>query len=186
MRTLGSNSGEGFAESLAGLDRPIVLGLVDPNRYQEAIEVVLRYFTSKLPRGIYVTINKPFTILTKSFEKVGLPVNSLFFIDAITSVPSLVEESTYTCLGSEANLSNLCIATSKAVSRFTEEKFIVLDSLSTLLIYNDGRAVARFAHLLTEKMRGWGTTGSLLTVEMNPKRDLVPQLAPFCDKVVKI
>jgi archaellum biogenesis ATPase FlaH len=183
---LGSDSGAAFAESLAGLDKPIVLGLVDPNRYQEATEVVLRYFTGKLPRGIYVTINKPFRILSKSFEKAGLPVESLFFIDGITSVPTPVEESTYTCLGSGADLSNICIATSKAVSRFNEEKFIVLDSLSTLLIYNDGRAVARFAHLLTEKMRRWGTTGSFLTVEMNPKRDLVPQLAPFCDKVVKI
>jgi hypothetical protein len=35
-------------------------------------------------------------------------------------------------------------------------------------------------------MRRWGISGFLLTVELNPKRDLVPQLAPFCDKVVKI
>ena len=181
-----SDSATILAESLEGLERPIVLCLVDPNRYQEAVESVLRYLTSKLHCGIYITFNKPFATLTKSFEKAGLPVEYLSFIDGITVVSSPLEEGSNTFLGPAADLSNLCIATSKAVSRLNEEKFIVLDSLSTLLIYNDGRAVAKFAHLLTEKMRRWGTSGFLLTVELNPKRDLVPQLAPFCDKVVRI
>lgn len=175
-----------LAESLEGLERPIVLCLVDPNHYQEACESVLRYLTGRLHAGIYITFNKPVATLTKSFTKAGLPVDSLFFIDGITMVSSPVEESSHTFLGSAADLSNLCIATSKAVSRFTEEKFIVIDSLSTLLIYNESRAVAKFAHLMTEKMRRWGTSGFLLTVEMNPKRDLVSQLAPFCDKVVRL
>jgi archaellum biogenesis ATPase FlaH len=183
---LESDSAAILAESLKGLERPIVLCLVDPNRYQEAVESVLRYLTGRLHRGIYITFNKPVATLTKLFEKVGLPVESLFFIDGITVVSSPVEERSYTFLGPATDLTNLCVATSRAVGRFDEEKFIVLDSLSTLLIYNEGRAVCKFAHLLTEKMRRWGTSGFLLTVEMNPKRDLVPQLAPFCDKVVKI
>ncbi len=183
---MGLDSATSLAESLEGLEKPIVLGLVDPNRYQEAVELVLRYLTGRIHFGIYITFNKPFATLTKSFEKVGLPVESLFFIDGITMVSSPIEERSHTLLGPATDLSNLCVATSKAVSQSNEEKFIVLDSLSTLLIYNDGRAVAKFAHLLTEKMRRWGTSGFLLTCEMNPKRDLVPTLAPFCDKVVKL
>jgi hypothetical protein len=35
-------------------------------------------------------------------------------------------------------------------------------------------------------MRRWNTAGSLLTVEMNAEKDVISQLAPFCDKVVKI
>ena len=185
-QSLESGSATSLSESLEGLERPIVLCLVDPNRYQESVELVLRYLTVKNSRGIYITFNKPSETLTKLFEKVGLPVESLFFIDGITMVSSPVEDGSHTFLGPAADLSNLCVATSKAVSRFSEEKFIVLDSLSTLLIYNDGRAVCKFAHLLTEKMRRWGTRGFLLTVELSPKRDLVPQLAPFCDKVVRI
>jgi archaellum biogenesis ATPase FlaH len=183
---LGSDPATNLAESLEGLEKPIVLGLVDPNRYQEAVESVLRYLTGRIHSGIYITFNKPFATLTKSFEKVGLPVESLFFIDGITMVSSSVEEGSHTLLGPATDLSNVCVATSKAVSRFNDEKFIVLDSLSTLLIYNDAQTVAKFAHLLTEKMRRWGTSGFLLTCEMNPKRDLVPTLAPFCDKVVKL
>lgn len=186
MSVMESSSHGSIAESLEGLEKPIVLALVDPIHYQDAVVGLLRYFTGKVPRGIYVTLNKPFAVLSKTFEKAGISVGSLFFVDAITNVPSVQEESSSICLGSATDLSNLCIATSKAVNRFSEEKFLVLDSLSTLLIYNDHRAVAKFAHLLAEKMRRWGTSGCLLTVEMNAERDVVLQLAPFCDKVVKL
>jgi len=175
-----------IAESLEGLDRPVVLALIDPIRYHEAVLGLLRYFEAKTTHGIYVSLNKPFAVLTKAFEKAGVPTQSLFFVDAITNVPTAQEDSTANCLGSGIDLSNLCIGISRAVNRFSEEKFLLLDSLSTLLIYNDAKAVAKFAHLLTEKMRRWGMSGSLLTVEMNAERDVVSQLAPFCDKVVRI
>ncbi len=181
-----SKSGANIAESLEGLEKPVVLALIDPVRYQDAVVDLLKYFEAKTPRGIYVSLNKPFAVLTKAFERAGLSTQSLFFVDAITNVPTAQEGSTANCLGSGIDLSNLCIGISKAVNRFTEEKFLLLDSLSTLLIYNDSKAVAKFAHLLTEKMRRWGTSGSLLTVEMSAERDVVSQLAPFCDKVVKI
>jgi hypothetical protein len=126
---LESESVADLAKSLEGLERPIVLGIVDPNRYQEAIELVLRYLTSRLHRGIYITINKPFATLNRLFEKEGLPVKSLSFIDGITSAPSPEEEHTHTFLGPAADLNNLCIATSRVVSQFSEEKFIVLDSI---------------------------------------------------------
>jgi len=181
-----SKSGVSIAESLDGLEKPVVLALIDPVRYQDAVIDLLTYFEAKAQRGIYVSLNKPFAVLTKAFEKAGLSTQPLFFVDAITNVPTAQEGPTSNCLGSGIDLSNLCIGISKAVNSFSEEKFLFLDSLSTLLIYNDAKAVAKFAHLLTEKMRRWGTSGSLLTVEMNAERDVVSQLAPFCDKVVKI
>ena len=175
-----------ISDSLESLEKPVVLALIDPIRYQEAVIGLLRYFMGKVPRGIYVSLNKPYAVLAKTFEKSGISVDSLFFVDAITNVPALQEETDHSCLGSTVDLSSLCIATSKAVNRFAEDKFLVLDSLSTLLIYNESKAVAKFAHLLTEKMRRWNTSGSLLTVEMNAEKDVVSQLAPFCDKVVRI
>jgi hypothetical protein len=175
-----------IVQALQELDNPIVLTLIDPMRYQEAVFGVLKYFASKSSRGVYVTLNKPFSVLTKNFEKAGIPSNSLFFVDGVTNVSAVEEASDHACLGSGIDLSNLCIGISRAVGQLKDEKFLLLDSLSTLLIYNESRAVSKFAHLLTEKMRRWNTQGSLLTVEMNAEKDVVSQLAPFCDKVVKL
>jgi hypothetical protein len=183
---LGVELSGSIGESLDGLERPVVLALIDPIKYQDAVLALLRYFTAKVPRGIYVSLNKPFSVLSKTFEKSGIAPSSLFFVDGITNVPSIQEEKDHACLGSGVDLSNLCIGISKAVNAISEDKFLFLDSLSTLFIYNDPKAVAKFAHLLTEKMRRWNTPCSLLTVEMNTERDVVSQLAPFCDKVVKL
>jgi len=176
---------DNISSALRDFDRPIVLTLIDPMRYQEAVLEVVKYFTAK-SKGVYVTLNKPFSVLTKNFEKVGISSDSLFFVDGVTNVPALEENAGHSCLGAGIDLSNLCIGISRAVNKIQSEKFLLLDSLSTLLIYNDTKAVSKFAHLLTEKMRRWNTAGSLLTVEMNSEKDVVSQLAPFCDKVVKI
>ncbi len=177
---------ERISETLRDFDNPIVLTLIDPMRYQEATVDILNYFSKKSSRGIYVTLNKPFSVLMKTFGNAGVPAESLYFVDGITNVPSPEEGKDHACLGSGVGLSNLCIGISRAVNLFEGEKFLLLDSLSTLLIYNDPKSVSKFAHLLTEKMRRWNTSGSLLTVEMNAEKDVVSQLAPFCDKVVKL
>jgi KaiC/GvpD/RAD55 family RecA-like ATPase len=183
---LSVNLASSINESLDTLERPVVLALIDPIKYQDAVLELLRFFTARVPRGVYVSLNKPYSVLSKTFEKAGIACNSLYFVDGITNVPSIQEEKGHACLGSGVGLSNLCIGISKAINETNEDKFLFLDSLSTLLIYNDSKAVAKFAHLLTEKMRRWNTSGSLLTVEMNAERDVVSQLAPFCDKVVKL
>jgi hypothetical protein len=173
-------------QALQELDKPIVLTLIDPMRYEETVLGVVKCFAAKSTQGVYVTLNKPFSVLTKSFEKAGIASDSLFFVDGITNVPSVEEAQDHACLGSGIDLSNLCIGISRAVGKLGEQRFLLLDSLSTLLIYNDSKAVSKFAHLLTEKMRRWNTSGSLFTVEMNAEKDVVSQLAPFCDKVVKM
>ncbi len=181
-----SKAYDSITDSLEGLDKPIVLALIDPIRYQDAVMTMLGYFVKRSWRGIYISLNKPFAVLSRTFEKAGIATDSLFFVDAITNVPSVEEDSTHACLGSGIDLSNLCIGISRAVNRVGGEKFLFLDSLSTLLIYNDAKTVAKFAHLLTEKMRRWSASGSLLTVDTNAERDVVSQIAPFCDKVVKL
>ena len=175
-----------LAKEFEGLENPVVLGLIDPIRYQESVLNLLRYFTRRTPRGVYVTLNKPYATLLKSFSKAGISTESVFFVDAITDVPATEEDAMHACLGSGIDLTNLGISIAKAIKQIKEDRFLLLDSLSTLLIYYDSKAVVKFAHLLTEKMRSWNSSGSLITVETNSERDVVSQLSPFCDKVIRI
>ena len=74
METRASDS---VSESLEGIEKPVVLALIDPIRYQEAVIDLLRYFIGKTSRGIYVRLNKPYAVLTKTFEKAGIASASL-------------------------------------------------------------------------------------------------------------
>ena len=44
-----------IAESLEGLEKPVVLTLIDPIRYQDAVIDLLRYFIGRTPHGVYVS-----------------------------------------------------------------------------------------------------------------------------------
>ena len=66
------------------------------------------------------------------------------------------------------------------------EKFIFLDNLATLLIYNEEDSLAEFIHFIINKMRINNITGVLLGVkeEMDPK--FLNRIKSFCDKIIEL
>jgi KaiC/GvpD/RAD55 family RecA-like ATPase len=171
-------------EQVSVLETPVVLLSMSPVIYQQSVLDTVRYFSDRFGDGLYVTLNKPTATLRKNLEKGGVSMEKIFFLDSITSTAAEVTESCY-YLGKMQELSELCLAISKLVSERKDIKFLLLDSVSTLLIYNDSKSVTRFCHLVTEKLRRWGLSGAFVSVEMGEGADMVAQLAQFCDAYVK-
>ena len=65
------------------------------------------------------------------------------------------------------------------------KKFILVDTISTLLIYNSGQTVIKFSHFLTGRIRDWKAEGALITVKKEMDEKLTSQLTQFCDKKVE-
>lgn len=171
-------------EQVSFLDSPVVLLSTSPVTYQLSVLDTVRYFSDRFGNGLYITLNKPTATLQKNLEKSGVSLSKLFFLDSITSTAA--EETESTCyLGKMRELSELCLAISRLVSEKKGIKFVLLDSVSTLLIYNDAKSVTRFCHLVTEKLRRWGLSGAFVSVEMGEGADMVAELAQFCDAYVK-
>jgi archaellum biogenesis ATPase FlaH len=143
----------------------------------------IKYFSERFGMGLYITLNKPFAVLQGAFERGGLAAGNLVYLDSITNTP---ERTTESCqfLGRMRELTDLCIALAKMISE-KEVKFVFVDSVSTLLIYNDSKSVARFCHSVTEKLRSLGLPAALVLVEMEEGRDVAAQLAQFCDTYVQ-
>ena len=109
---------------------------------------------------------------------------SLVYLDSITNTPECrTEECRF--LGRMRELTDLSIALVKMISEEKEVKFVFVDSVSTLLIYNDAKSVARFFHSVTEKLRSKNLPAALVLVEMDEGKDTVAQLSQFCDAYVK-
>ena len=172
-------------EQASPFENPVVLLSVSPGLYQEGILDTLRYFSDRFGMGLYITLNKPCATLQGSFEKNGVPSEKLVYLDSITNTP---EHETESCrfLGRMRELTELCIALTKLVSERKGVKFVLLDSVSTLLIYNDPKSVARFCHSVAEKLRSLGLPAAFVLVEMEEAKDMVAQLAQFCDAYVKV
>ena len=138
--------------------------------------------------GVYVTLNKPFRTVQDKFKKAGIDTRLLIFIDAVTKTKAGVEK-TNECLfiGSPQNLSDISIAMDQAVRALPSRKrFVFFDSLSTLLIYNSPKVVAKFIHFLSGRMRIWKVRGIIISLQKKKDKDLIEELMQFCDTSLEL
>ncbi|NYZ76018.1 hypothetical protein H0N98_02095 [Candidatus Micrarchaeota archaeon] len=170
----------------------IALIISSSDIYAIAQEIVLKVLIGKKGmNGAYVTFNRPYSTLKASIEKMGLDVSKMFFIDLITeSAGGTVQRSAGDrCfyVSSPKNLTELSILMEQAMLRLPSDKrFVFIDSISTMLIYNDSDTVLRFIHALTGKMRLLGITGIIFLLEKESDEKFKAQVAQFCDRVITI
>ena len=62
-----------------------------------------------------------------------------------------------------------------------EEKFIFVDSINTLQLFNMPGTVARFVYFLAGKIREWKIKGVIISIKKGTDLTLLNELAQFCD-----
>ncbi|MBL7100560.1 MAG: hypothetical protein ISS23_01255 [Nanoarchaeota archaeon] len=165
----------------------VVMAIVPFKHFEEFNLHLLSFLVKKYnARGSYITINRPYKSMVQLLKKQNINVRNLFFIDCITK--ELRErKNVENCyfVGSPSNLTEIAIALDP-VFKENKQKFIFLDSLDTLTVYNSVESVIKFAHFLTGKVRLHDISGVLLAVHENSDKRLVTELAQFCDKVIDL
>ena len=163
--------------------------VADPKNYLKMIAKALKALTAKegIP-GVYVTINKPYKTIKKQFEDLGVNTKMMIFIDAISSSAGKVEkEEGCVYIDTPKSLSDMSIAIGEAVKALpSEKKFVFFDSITTLLVYNEAHSVLRFAHFLTNKMRGWDVDGVILSLTSDTKSTVFQQIVLFSDNLINL
>ena len=171
-----------------GSDSIIVL-VLNVKQYFYGILNAMRILTNERGlAGIYITVNKPQITLQEQFRDYGIDTSKLFFIDAITET---VEQPKTTAqnviyLPNPQSLTDISLALNEAATHIKAPAFVFLDSISTLLIYNDTENIAKFAHFLTLKLRALRMKGVLAAVRQQLDEELINELTQYCDKVVDL
>ena len=65
-------------------------------------------------------------------------------------------------------------------------KFVIIDSLSTLLLYNDAKEVEKFLHGLFNKTRKSNASIIITSPKEKSKEDLFAEITQFCDKEIEL
>ncbi len=169
----------------------VVLFVVSGKNYHTInLEILRTTIQKKKFSGIYITVNRPFKSLKKYLEENKIDTERIFFIDMITKTAKEKMEITRNCLyiPSPTNLTDLGIAISEALSAMKDasKKFLFLDSLSTLLIYNSKEVVAKFVHYLVTKVKILGLIGLMISIEKQIDEKLMYLLLEMCDKAVEV
>ncbi|MFB6295205.1 MAG: hypothetical protein ABEI97_05570 [Candidatus Nanohaloarchaea archaeon] len=172
-------------------DTDIALVIADAEEYVSVNQQLLDHLVNgEGLAGIYVTVNKPYLTIVDTLEAAGIGTSEIFFIDAIsedTGAEDVTAENV-AFLDSPQGLTDMSIAISEAVEKLPDEgnRVLVLDTLSTLMLYNDEDLVSQFAHELSGKIRDWGVKGLMLTIQEEADEDLLASLNQFVDEAIHV
>lgn len=167
----------------------MVLMLVKPERYQDVSVELTRYFVEdqKLS-GLYVTLNKPYADVADNFLSERINTDNIRFIDGISKLTgrNMPIGRNIEFVDSPQALAQITSAMQQFLSMGGESRFLVFDSMSTLLVYYDIEPVGKFAHFMIGMIRKWKLKGVMLMIESEEKRGAIDMLSLFCDKVIKV
>ncbi|MEM7821535.1 MAG: hypothetical protein QXX38_01840 [Candidatus Aenigmatarchaeota archaeon] len=171
--------------------KSVILFIIDAKKYHKIHPKLLKtIIREKSFAGIYITVNKPYEVLLRYLKENDIRTDGIFFIDAISKMVAEEIKMTEDCLfiPSPSQLTDLAIALSQALEgmKRKEKKFIFLDSVSTLLVYNPFEVVAKFVHFIISRLRLFGLVGLLISIEKQIDEKMINILIEMCDGVVEV
>jgi hypothetical protein len=137
---------------------------------------------------IYVTTNKPYPHLVNLLKQDQVDTNRIFFIDCITKQILSVADEPDNCIyiNSPHEITAIGIAVSRAVEHLAGEKYLFLDSLSTLLLYNDEKIIGQFSNFMINKMLVSDVSSIIMVLSSDVDKEVIKQIMSFVDEVKKI
>ncbi len=165
----------------------ILLVKVDSKSYVRVSLDIVKYFSS-VAEGIYVTLNKPYFSLKKMFQKEGIDLSRIIFIDCITLQLGGVEIDKERCFYlNSPDPVHLQVMIERAMDLITSDnRFIYLDSLSTISLYKSFETLIKFLRHLIGKIRLRGFVGTIFTLEKEMDDSYYSQISLMCDEVIEV
>ena len=164
-----------------------ILYVLKPQNYFES---VIDIFRSEIKDHsiIYVTMSKPYSHILNLFKEAKLNTDKIFFIDCISAqVLKSTEKTPPKCIFVESpqNITAIGIAISESVAQLTGEKLLFVDSLSTLLMYNEAKVVGKFSNFIINRMRAADVSTSIFALESDADKDTIKTIETFVDQVIQ-
>ena len=155
--------------------------------YFESVMDSADFMSGKGKKGVYVTISRPYRYLSKEMQKRGIKTENIIFIDCISSMAGEHGSENCVLVENPAALEEVSMHISSSLSKIKSgEKFLIMDSISTLLIYNSLNSVKEFSMFLINKLGLEGVDGVLVTLGKESPEDLKQILIAMCDKVIYV
>ena len=147
-------------------------------KLQSEITAKTKTFKNKI--GIYVSLNKTQKSTEELLQKSGIDTSKLFFIDCVSK--EKVRDDVLHI--PPEDLDQLSTAIQTFIKDIPGEKFMIIDALSTLLIYNNENKVAKFVQDVTD----YASENQVYVVAFSPKtqgEELLNKIFNFFDEVEK-
>lgn len=163
--------------------------VTDTASYFEAIDNTLQYLLNhRKIGGIYVSSTRPANTLIKRLKDNNFNLDELYIVDCISYMvggSGDAEHTTY--LESPTMLENIMIKIDGLIRRIkSENKFVLIDSINTLAIYNDEKLLSEFLHILVNNLRVREIFTVIVSVEGQTPPLVENMLELVCDETIRV
>ena len=182
---------EKLDKELSKLPQGFIAGVTtSSDGYKEANLQILNFLVNKQnATGSYITVNRPYANVVETLKERNIDSNKIHFIDCITKTAGGKLPNVKNCefVSSPEHLTELSIALHNYITSSDEKnRFLHIDSLSTLCVHNDSESILKFVHYLTGKMRVFGLNGIIISLKEETDKKMISELSQFCDKMIHI
>ena len=166
------------------------IGILLPgSNYQDLTQALFELIKNSPDSAwVYISVTKPYSTLTKQFEFLKNSKN-IKFIDCISRAAG-ISESSPNCilLESPSLLEKLGLEVMNVFKEVDEDvkKYLVIDSLSNLVIYNDPEIVTEFFYHIINKTRARDIHTISLAIEEEGMEKSLNRLIYLNDKILKV
>lgn len=163
----------------------VLLHILPAEGYFTEIAALIRARVSNGTHLIYVTAGKPYADLVGLFEGNGIDTSKIFFVDCITKHLSMPSPEADNCLflDNPIDLTEMSIAINTIIKKLPSPKALLLDSLSTLFIYNNENLVGRFSNFLINRLRSYKVDTVFTVLESDADKKAISIIKLLVDEV---
>ena len=175
---------------LKGLpENSVVLVIADTEEHNKvSLDILNMLVNKKRQQGGFINLNLPCSKIDELLKIKDIDRRNVHTVCCkngydITEYEKKAKNCSF--IRSPEQLTELCSSLEK-IFEFGKYEFLVLDSVSTLLIYNKQNTVLRFLHFLIEKIRLSNIRGVIVTLAEKNNKELLDELSQFCDKTIVV
>ncbi len=149
--------------------------------HEKTMSELHKAVSKKFKKICMITINTSFSALIEKFQKHGIYYSNYYFIDCISEKNIIVKQSKQ-CLyvSSPTALTELALA----IGKLRQIDLIILDNISSLLLYNKDAEVLKFLHGMMTKIRQTKTK-AIYSILRESKKEFLADIELFADAVVE-
>lgn len=161
----------------------LILVVADRNYTEKLNEISLQVY-KRLKKTCYVTLNKPYTTMAEIFREKKISIDNFVFIDAVDKGAS-IKNKNVVYVSSPGALTEIDIEIHNILENKNVDGLIV-DSVSTLMIYENRTKVIKFLHDVMTLLRMKALFGLFVALKSDVDKNVTKDINMFVDKIIEI
>jgi hypothetical protein len=166
------------------LNKEVILVSINSEKYNDILFKLVKQIKNK--KVCFLTTNKGYNALIEIFKNKKINEKNFYFIDCVTkAVTSTKKEKNCTFLSSPQAIDELALECSKAIANGFD--IVLVDSLSTLMIYHPDKNLTHLVHNLINQTKEKNKTRLILTISNKDEKSyLFEKVSLMSDEVIKL